>query len=235
MIDTADQDAPLSPRRADAMLCRCKQLVGILGRVIGQDVTLEVGPTVLDRVQLWGVSGKVLQTQPAACAFDKLPNLGRSVRVQAVPHDNDRASDITQQLSQEFAALRRIDVLLGVEAEESLRFGLIAAPGPRADSPDHGDLRVRAADLPENWRLACGSPRTSGERRHENPTLVDERDRGTRQLGFFLMRAQVRRRQPRIFASFRSMARRSGFCGLQPNFRNNLGMWEMLYFTPNSR
>lgn len=164
MLNTAEQDIAPPPGLADASLGRRKQLVGVLWGVIDQDMPLEVGPAVLDRVQLRGVGGKVLQRQPAVRALDVLAYFDRAVGVQAVPHDDDGPLEIAHELPQEFAAFRGVDIFLGIEPEESSRVGAAAATGPRTDRPDHGNLRVGAAHLSENRRLACRCPRAPGHR-----------------------------------------------------------------------
>lgn len=224
MLDAADEDTAGPASRADASLRRREQFFGVFWRVVGQHMAFEISPTVLDRVQLRRVGREIFERQPPVGALDELLHLGRAMGIEPVPDDDERAFDVAQKLAQELPAPRRINVLLGIESEKCLHFGLIAVTGPRADRPDHRDFGVRSPDLPEDRGLAGRSPGSPRHRRHENPALVDKGDGGARQLGFFLMRDHVRRRQPRIFASSRSMARLSGFCGLQPIFRSKRGM-----------
>ena len=110
-----------------------------------------------------------------------------------------------QELSEETDDPLGVDVGIGVEAKVEAD---VVALGRHAQRPDGGHLAMRPPAVVEQWCFAPRVPRAPQERRHHQATLVEEREPGLPPRGFFLMRGQSSRIQPRMRFSLRSRARR---------------------------
>lgn len=136
MFDAAEQDVLVFSRCADPAFGQDKQFIGGLGRAIDQDMSFEVGPAVLDGVELRSVGREILKLEPTVRALDELPNFYRPMRIEPIPNDDQRATNIPHQLAQEFPAFRGVDVLLGIEPEERFGTGSGSASGTCTDGPN---------------------------------------------------------------------------------------------------
>jgi len=222
MFDTAGQHVLAPTCLADPTFGVSNQLVRVCRSLVDQDVPFEMSPSVLNRVQIWRVRRKVLELKAPVGTFHELLNLHRAMGIEPVPDDDQRAAHVTKELPQEFSAFCRVDVFFRIEPEVTTDSFLVLLPGPGADSTDDRHLRVGTAHLFQNWSSTAGSPGSAGNRSHENCTFVDKCYGCPGFSGFFLIRGQLRLSQPRTRLSSRSIARRSGFCCVQPIFLSSL-------------
>ena len=113
LADEAAQEHPLMANRLGVLLHPRFQILQLLEAVIGQMVVLGVVPQPLHRVQLRGVRRKELQLDPAALG-DPLPHLPPAMDIQVVPDDDDGATQMTRQITEEADHLPLTDVATGM-------------------------------------------------------------------------------------------------------------------------
>lgn len=163
------------------------------------------GPDALIRVQLGGVGGEAFQVEAGKPAAEPADGLA-PMRAPIVPEDNDVPAQVPEEVAQERAGLRLLDVLqvpLVVQAE---------APMPRADGHpgDDGEL-VAPRPVPQHRSLPARGPGLAHGRDQQEPRLVYEDEVGPQPCRVFFTWGQRVRFQCSIAASSRSRARRSGF------------------------
>ena len=160
---------------------------------------LPVAPNVLDRIQFRRIGGEVLHPQSPALFGKKIASELAFVGRQAVPDDQQRSGNVTQQGLQKVHHLRALDGALlqsEIEVEES-------------DSGGCRD-RVPVEVVLQNGSLAARRPSPHAMRSLAYPAFVDEDDRAPFFFGFFFISGQPTRRQRRISSSFLSRARPTG-------------------------
>jgi len=178
--------------------------IEIVRAAVGQR-GLGQGPDALIRVQLGGVGGEAFQVEagkPAAELADGLAPMGAPI----VPEDNDVPAQVPEEVAQERAGLRLLDVLpmpLVVQAE---------APLPRAEGHpgDDGEL-VAPRPVPQHRGLPPGGPGLAHGGDQQEPRLVYEDEVGPQPCGVFFTWGQRVRFHRAMAGSSRSRARRSGF------------------------
>lgn len=100
---------------------------------------------------------------------------------------------------------------------------------------DDGHLGAGASALQQYRGMASRRPTSANKGAHHESAFVEEDDRRFAALGVFLALSQSSCTQRRIPSSSRSMARRVGFCGLQPGPCSSRPMWSTWYCTANRR
>jgi len=182
------------------------KLVDIEGGVVGERVHLEVGPERLHGVQVGGVGGEENRVDGAAAATE----LGRdaSMDVETIPHEDDRRTELSAKRSDKPEKVLGNDVFVGQERKVKSH---PASPGRDGQGRDHRDAFMGAPSLIKDGRLSHRRPGAADEWGHEKPALIQEDERGFQAPGVFFTRGHWDRTQPRIAASSRSRARRSGF------------------------
>ena len=175
-----------------------------VGPSIGKPLLRELPDTFI-RVELGRIAGEVVEVQTgerAAQRPDRIP----LVNGAAIPHEDDRSSQVAQQSTKEGADLGVLDVLgvEGVVQAEASSAGAHRQPG------DHGDA-IASLPVVQQRRLAARRPSLADAGNQEEARFVDEDEMGTQPRGFFLMRRHSSFFQRSIASSFRSSARRSGF------------------------
>lgn len=144
-----------------------------------------------------------MQSREAATEFaDGFAFVGFAI----VPDDDDWPAQMAKHMSQELAHLGLLNILavkLAIQSEPSAR----RTDGHRGNG---GDLVVLVA-IVNDGRLPTGSPRTTDRRNQEVTGFVNKGNMGTQPRRVFFMRGQSCCFQASIAASFRWVARRSGF------------------------
>ena len=193
--------------------------VGEFERVLGYEVRkrvhLEVSPSRFNGVELGRVRWKPFHVK-AARPVEQASHQSASMHVEPIPHENDRALDLTPEVSNELGQPYAINVATGPDRKVECD---PATPRRHRQRPDDRGLLSVTSGLRQDRRLAARGPGPAHERCEEEPTLIQEDDVRVQPPRFFLMRGQSTLTQRRIAASSRSRAWRSGFCGVQPNDR----------------
>ena len=160
---------------------------------------LPVGPQILYRVQFRRIGGKELQPQAPALLADKLPHCAAAVRRQAIPNDQQFAGNVPQQMGEELNDLGPAD-RAGKQAEVKV---------PPGDARD-GRQRLPVEMVLQHRSLSSRRPGAAAVGPLAQSALVDENDRPSFFLGFFLISGQRFRFHSWIFSSLRSRARPVG-------------------------
>ena len=138
-----------------------------------------------------------------------------SMGLIVVPHQDDRAGEMTEEVEHELATDLGVDRPL-LDHEEEMAF--------RSDGGDHRELGPIVV-VPEDRGLATGCPGLPDEGDQGEGRFVREDDGRSEVPGFFLMVGQRVRTHAWTIASFRSSALRSGRCQLIPRVCSNRQTW----------
>lgn len=142
------------------------------------------------------------------------------MRFAIIPDDDEMAPQVAKQMTEKLASLGLLDVLamqLEVEADPS-------ALGAHRQCRDGGNLVVFVRVLGA-WGLTARSPGAADRRDQEEARFVEEGEMGAQPRGVFFIRSQSRRFHSSMAASFRWVARRSGFWQLQPSEWSSRPTW----------
>lgn len=168
-------------------------------------------PDAFVGIELGRVRGKLVEMQSARSRAERAHELP-TMRVAAVPDDEEMTGDRPQQGAQEVAGLLLADVV-----DVELKVEVQALPNRRDRDP--GDRRdaIPSIEAPHRWCLADRGPGRNDGRSQLEARLVDEDEVGTQPYGVFFTAGQSSRTKRRISAASRSSA---SFCGrwwLQPS------------------
>ena len=146
--------------------------------------------------------------------FDELLHHPAAVRRQAVPDDQQRAVNVTDQSLQKVDDFELAD-RAGIEPKVKIAQ---RQPGRnRKLFPVEVELQQR--------RLPARRPGAAAMRLLAQSAFVDEDDRAALFAGFFLMAGHLWRFHSRMPCSLRSRAWPTGRCGLQPSARGIFHTW----------
>ncbi len=168
-------------------------------------------PNTLVGIQLRGVGWKVLdvQTRMPPLEFVQQTSL---VGLGIVQQDDDRSSEMTQEIPKERADPPAVDI---VQAELIVQPQSLT-PRTYGNRRDDRDAIVTMA-MAVNWRMSPRCPGAKQIRNQEEPRFIEEDEVGAQPCSFFFTRGQRFFFQCLIAPSSRSTARRSGVCELQPS------------------
>jgi len=186
-------------------------------------------PDALVGVELGCVGRKPNEVQPVNPPAELSDQLAL-VRVTSVPEQEHVTSQMPEQVAQEGANLRLLDVLL-VQLEVEVR-----TPPHRAER-DRGDGRdpIAAIEVADDRRPAHRGPGLRDRRRQEEARFVGKDEVGTQPRGVFFSRGHSCRTKRRMAVSSRSRARLRGFWWLQPSRCISRPTWSRWYRTWNLR
>jgi len=176
----------------------------------------EVIPDALVGIQFGGVrrEGHQMQTTRAVKQFsDWIATMDSAVVQQ---HDQ-MSSNLAQQLTQEANDLFALDVVRIQLAVQRT----VEAPWTDRDAGNGRDAVVSFA-VANDRRPSDRGPGLADGRDQEEAGFVDEDDVGRQPCGVFFTAGQTDRFHSAMATSSRSMARRSGFWELQPNWCRSL-------------
>ena len=162
-------------------------------------------PDAFVGVELGCVAREVVQVKARKTITespDRLPLVDRS----AVPDQEDRTSQMAEEVTQELAHLGMLDVLRMETEVESKVTTARTDRDPGNDGDPVSPLPMANHRCASTWR-----PGLVDTRSHEETRLVDKDEVGTQPRGFFLMPDHWLFFQFWMRSSLRSSARRSGF------------------------
>ncbi len=197
--------------RAGSAACAGGQMRQIDGRIVSEWIGLEVGPQVLNRIELRGIRREV--GEMSRTGRDALGDQFAQVRLEAIPDQYDRATQLALQVFEEVEHTGTVEVGIRVQAE--IQRDPIASRRD-AHGGDGRDLAVRACALAQQRRVSAQTPGATHQRGHEQARFVDKHQCGTQAGGVFFTRGQSCSIHAWIRSSSRSIARRVGFCGEKP-------------------
>lgn len=180
---------------------------------VAQLDVLEVVPDALVRVEVRGVAGELFELDASGAALgqevlDRLATMDRG----AVPEDQELAGDVAEQMLEEADDVRAlVGVLLHMHQQ----------PAVRGDAADDGQV-VAAQRQAEDGGLTTWGVGPDGAGEEVEAGLVDPDDSSSLLVGPLFRAGQRSVRQASIAASFRWLARCTGFWTLQPAARKRL-------------
>src|SRR5215472_14222570 len=180
-----------------------------------------VAPDVFHRIEFRGVGGQLLDRQPTALRCDELFDQFGTMRRQAVPHYQQLAPQVAQQMAEEIDDLSGAD---GARVQPEVKIQRADASSGRQYFPGEMILQHRG--------LSAWCPSSQPMRSFAQSALVDEDDGAPLREGFFLIRGQVICFQRLIACSLRSSALPVGRWQLQPSLRRMRQTWSSWYRTP---
>src|SRR5437660_832159 len=197
---------------------------------VGELLTLQVRPESLDRVQLGRVGGQPPHVQPVPLPGQVLRHQLAPMGGQTVPEqDHLLAPEVPTELADELdQRVLVVGAILGLEVEPGA--GAVPAVG---EGGGHRDP-LPVEGMAEDRGLAPGCPGAPDHRRQRGPAFVLEDDPGLLPAGEFFISGHSSRTQRAIASSSRSIARRAGFCQLQPSRRRIFQTCPTVYRIPVS-
>ena len=185
----------------------------VLAADVAQFDVLEVAPDALVRVEVRGVAGELLELDASGATLgqevlDGLAAMDRG----AVPDDQELAGDVAEQVLEEADDVRALVRVLLDQHQHPTR---------RGDAADDGQM-VTAQGEAEDRRLAARGVGPDGAGEQVEAGLIDPDDGPPFLVSPFFRAGQRSVRQASIAASFRWLARWTGFWTLQPAARRRL-------------
>ena len=173
-------------------------------------------PHAFIRVQFRGVRWKGLQVQTGGVG-KKFPHGITTMDLTVVEQNDEMAMDLMQQVAEEHRHFFALDIVL-IQLAVQRTMKALRADGDARDGRD----AVVTVPMTHDRRLPHRTPRLPDRRDQEEARFVDEDEMGCQPCGVFFTRGQTDRFHSAMAVSFRSMARRSGFWWLQPNWCKSL-------------
>lgn len=189
-----------------------EQLVELAGCEIRQGIGLGVTPDQLHGIEFGGVRWQQVSAHAVAVAHQPSGDGFADMSAQSIPNQSDRYAQRTAQLPHKCEDRFAVEIGIGQQPEVGTH---AAAPRRDHQGTDHRNLAPRTAALHQHGGMAAGRPSAPHQRRHQEPSFVDEDDRRAPAGGVFFTCGQRLCTQRRIAGSSRSKARRAGFCELQ--------------------
>lgn len=185
----------------------------MIRREVGQLHLLEISPDPLVGIELGSVGRKILQAEALPVITHELPDGGGLVGSDVVPHQDDPAAHVAQQMPEEHEHLRGGDTSA---AYQDVQLAL------RADARDGGELGPAGA-VDDHRGLSPGSPGADACGDQAEAAFIREDQRGFLPADFFLTRGHSFWSQSWTFRSSRSRARPLGLWYDHPHCRRSLG------------
>lgn len=183
--------------------------LGLRVRTAIGEPALEKIPDAFVGVQFWRIGGKGHKMETAR-AGKKFLNRIAAMDVAVVQKNNEMASYLAQQMAKEEGDLFALDVVLIELTVECAVKGL----GADGDTGDGGDAVV-AIVIGQNRGLPHRSPRSPDGGKQKEAGFIDKHYVGREPRGVFFTAGHTLRFHASMDFSSRSMARPSGFWGLQ--------------------
>src|SRR5258708_5421185 len=166
---------------------------------VRQFVMFPITPDVLHRIEFRSVGWQVVQRQAAALAGDKFPHQPAAMGLRAIPHHQQLARQVAQQMTQE------VDYF-GSANGSFVRSEIEIPPSDASDGREHLPVEM----ILQHRGLSARSPGAHPMGPLAQPALVDKDDGAPLAERFFLSRGQRTRFQYRMASSSRSSARPVG-------------------------
>jgi hypothetical protein len=150
------------------------QLLHVVRAVVRQGVALEIGPPVLVGVEFRGVPGQVFQVEPSASS-QPVAQHSTSVARQTVPHHEDGAFEVPQQVTQE------LDDLLLPNGSVQVEVKIPAQPmTPWRDRKpaDRRDPAVVSGSVSYDRGLSARGPRPAHQGGQQEAGFINEDQMG---------------------------------------------------------
>lgn len=143
------------------------------------------------------------------------------VRGGVIEQNNDRPAQVAEQLAQKYANLVLSDVVI----EEQIVKPQAMSAGAYGNSRNDGDFVSPSLAVTMDGSLSLRSPGPDHIGNQQEARFVCKDDMGTQPCSVFFMRGHSSCFQRSISSSFRSSARRSGFCGVHPRLCIKRPIW----------
>jgi len=150
-------------------------------REVGHTVVLHVFPQRLDRIQHRGVGGQSFEPQTLKTP-EHLADRITLMHLSAVPDDDDPATEVSQERTQERSRPHTVDILTGITAEVQRK---PSSPRRQAQGCAHADLVAMAGSLFEDGRTAARGKRPADQRGQQSPAFVDQDEVSVEPRRFF--------------------------------------------------
>ena len=202
---------------ADVSIGRQGEGVGVRRGAVGQGIQFHVTPDSLHGIELWCIGRQVLDAE-ARVALEEAANDDSAMHVEVVPDEDHMAPEMAEQVSEKEDNPLALDIEMRSQGEVK---SYPVAPAGYREGADDRDLLPMASLLIEDRSLSARRPGPPHQRREQQAALVEEDEMRVQPGRVFFTRGQSTLTHRWMACSSRSRARRSGFCGLQPNVRRS--------------
>lgn len=177
-------------------------LPDIIGGEVGEAAVFEIGPELLDGVELGGVGWEPFDV-PVGSGREPPADLAVPVGPSKIPQQDHRAPEVPVEVAEEAEDVRSPDVFPGMQGQIE---GDAAPARGDHEGPHAGDFFVgpRAERQPRG--ASPEAPGAAEDRGHQKARFIQADQSGVEAGEFFFTRGQVWRSQWRMRRSFRSLA-----------------------------
>lgn len=204
-----------------------RQFPRVIGTAIGQLVPGLV-PHSFIRVEFGSIRRKRFEMD-SFIAAQEVSHGFSFVTAAVIPDDNDKTSQMFEQMTQKCSYLNVVEI--GIHQTAEIKADAVSLGADRKCRDNRNLLPFLVVTM--DWRPAFECPSAADRGDQEESGLVEEDEVSTQDLGVFFIRGHSFCFQRLICSSSRSRARRSGFwqlkfipCSIRPT-------WSRLYLTPN--
>jgi hypothetical protein len=201
----------------DAVAHAPAESMQVVGGCIGQGGGIEVGPQLLDGIEVRRVRRQPLDGQPRSRADEQFVDRATAVGRQPIPHENHAAPRMAAQCCEEPDHVRAAH---GAGMNRQGPAGRTTG-GRRQQGSDRGEMLPMIERLDDNRGPAPRRPRRADRRPLGEAALVQEAQYGPQASGVFFTLGQVVRIQRATASGSRSFACRAGRWRLHPNWRKS--------------
>ena len=213
MAEEGAEQRLVALQRAGVPMSQGGQFWGFEGGPIGEGVHFQIAPGVLDRIE-FGCVGRQEKSMQVMDAGNQLHRPFGTVGIEAIPNQHTRFLQFLVQMVEETDDLAGADLSLGMQAK--VKPHPVSTRGDAQGREGRYLLQTTPA-LNQHRRLAPRLPTAADQRPHQQAGFIEENQPSVQSASFFLRAGQVCLIHRRIPSSSRSIARRAGFCGLQPS------------------
>lgn len=158
--------------------------IDIEERPIGQRIHLQIAPEILHRVEFRSVGWKEVIIERWRVSDEGLNLLG-AMGQQPIPHQNNWAVQLSDEMTKKLYHQTRIDIHIRMQTEIEMD----AIPtGGDAESSNGRNFLVRSSALVQHGGLPSWMPTAANQRSHQQATFVKEHKVCSQPAGFFLIR-----------------------------------------------
>jgi hypothetical protein len=178
-VDAGPQEILRAAESSRRIVQAMAEVAQVIGSAIGECL-VRLGPHVLGRIELRGVSRKVMNVQPRMGGEergDRMPSMDRA----AVPEQVDRAPQMPEEVLEE-----RADVETAESARATPEVERDASPFGRDHQPATDREAIVTVPVTHARRLPFGRPGPADVGNEQESTLIDEDEMGATSSDVFL-------------------------------------------------
>jgi hypothetical protein len=151
-------------------------------RYVGKGIHLQIAPGILHRIQLRRIRWKMI-CHDTMSALEIRLDLFAPMRLEEIPHQDDRSTGLSPELPQETDDHLAGDIAFAEYVEKQLN---ASHRGAETQSCDDRDLPLASRTMDQDGSLAQRRPGPTNQGSHHEPCFIDEDEVCSKAFRFFL-------------------------------------------------